>query len=85
MSKYCTRCRELKEGFEYYKKPTARDGLTSRCKKCIIEVSKQSKFKNDNNMVTQRDILIKYLLDNCILSKNMLEELLGTTIKERKK
>ena len=46
MMKKCSRCKEIKDGNEFGKRASSKDGLDSRCLKCIRECSKQSEDKN---------------------------------------
>lgn len=53
--KKCSRCQETKENIEFGKRTSSKDGLDSRCLKCIRECSKQSSDKNrtkNNSRVT---------------------------------
>lgn len=44
--KKCSKCQEIKPGDEFGKRKSSKNGLDSRCLKCIKECSKQSADKN---------------------------------------
>ena len=41
--KQCSKCNEIKEINEFYKKVSSKDGYTGVCKKCITENNKKYK------------------------------------------
>jgi HNH endonuclease len=58
MMKKCSRCKEVKDGNDFGKRASSKDGLDSRCLDCIKECSKQSanknKAKNSSNVVSSK-------------------------------
>lgn len=42
--KQCSKCNEIKEINEFYKKVSSKDGYTGVCKKCITENNKKYKM-----------------------------------------
>lgn len=46
MQKKCSKCKEIKEGYDFFKSRIAKDGLYSSCKKCKTEVRKRWELVN---------------------------------------
>lgn len=59
--KTCSRCRETKPTFEFYKDKGCKDGFGSRCKTCVKECATESQ---KNNREYRKEYLKNYTLRN---------------------
>ena len=53
--KKCVSCREIKNGIEFYKNNTSKNGLSSKCILCSKEYGKEYRKKQINNYGKQID------------------------------
>lgn len=70
MMKKCSRCQETKDSSEIGKRKSSKDGLDSRCLKCIKKCSKQSA---DKNRIKNSDkiIILSKLCSTCRIEKGI--------------
>lgn len=70
MMKKCSRCQETKDSSEFGKRASSKDGLDSRCLKCISECSRESADKNRNKNI-DRNLVTDKLCPTCRIRKEV--------------
>jgi len=57
--KICSKCKELKDYSEFYKRKDSKDGYRNQCKKCILIERKQYQIEHKDSIAKQKRIYTK--------------------------